>query len=82
MKLTEDAVEAAAKSLHLKNRPLSDWDTSKLQAYWRGEARAALTAAAPFIAAEAWDAAVASLEYPDGSKVEVAANNNPYRSSE
>ena len=29
--------------------------------------------------AYAWDAAVASMVYPDGTKVEVASNDNPYR---
>ena len=26
-----------------------------------------------------WDAAVAAMVYPDGTKVEVAKNSNPYR---
>jgi len=26
-----------------------------------------------------WDAAVAAMVYPDGTKVELAENNNPYR---
>jgi hypothetical protein len=26
-----------------------------------------------------WDAAVAAMVYPDGTKVEVAENSNPYR---
>lgn len=43
---------------------------------------ATLEAATVHLKAEAWDEAVASLEYPDGSKVEVAANHNPYREAQ
>ena len=31
------------------------------------------------IRAEAWDAAVAAMRYPDGTPVALLANNNPYR---
>jgi hypothetical protein len=41
---------------------------------------AAITAAKPHLLAQGWDAAVSSLEYPDGTKVEVSENINPYRS--
>ena len=30
----------------------------------------------------AWDAAVGCLTYPDGSKVELMSNTNPYRKEE
>jgi len=29
--------------------------------------------------AYAWDAAVAAMVYPDGTKVELMSNSNPYR---
>ena len=85
MTVSDEAVEAAARIYNHVSTGADDWDdhgrwTPEDREIRLGEMRAALTAAAPFIAAQAWDAAVASLEYPDGSKVEVAANHNPYRS--
>jgi len=72
MTVPDEAVEAAANIIRERDYPdyMPDLDF----------ARRVLRVAAPLIAAQAWDAAVASLEYPDGSKVEVAANHNPYRS--
>lgn len=34
------------------------------------------------VRAEAWDAAVASMRYEDGSRVEIVASINPYRKAE
>lgn len=48
---------------------------------WRGKCVKAVEAAAPLLMAQAWDEAVASLIYEDGTKVELSQNGNPYRSS-
>lgn len=54
-----------------------------------GEWYATAEALMPLVAAEvrrgqadAWDRAVRSLSYPDGSPVEVLSNPNPYRAQE
>ena len=44
------------------------------------DARAVLAAAAPHLMAQAWDECMASLVYEDGTKVEIIASTNPYRS--
>ena len=82
MSIPTEAVEAAWRAALANDSLRSLWRNA--DAEWRdaykSTLRNSLEAARPFIAAQAWDAAVASLEYPDGSKVEVAANHNPYRS--
>jgi hypothetical protein len=52
-------------------REASSVDDAPPISIWEDDYRAAL--------AEAWDAAIASLEYPDGSPVEIVSNANPYR---
>lgn len=49
--------------------------TDAQRAQWAAE----FDAWADAIRAEAWDAAVAAMRYPDGTPVELLANNNPYR---
>ena len=81
--IPEAAVEDVARALYnrINGTHTPEWykAAERIKDMHRKYARAALEAAAPHLMAQAWDACVASLEYPDGSKVEVASNTNPYR---
>lgn len=64
-----EATAAASQALH---------DDAYALIGWEGITRI-LKAAAPYMMAQGWDAAVASMRYEDGTPVEVALNTNPYR---
>lgn len=72
--IPDEAVEAASARIF----------ASESLTYLRSTviARAALEAAAPYIQAQAWDECVSSMVYEDGTVVELATNNNPYRSQQ
>ncbi|MBB5748557.1 hypothetical protein [Micrococcus sp. TA1] len=57
MNIPEEAIEKAAEELHFWRGHVVPWENMHDAAKdgWRGEARAALSAAAPLIAAQAWD---------------------------
>lgn len=79
MKISEEAIEAAAEGLvdHIEQKP---WEHmgDHLQSTYRDDARAALEAAAPLLMAQAWDegcdqAASSNLDAQECKK------HNPYR---
>lgn len=53
----------------------NSYPTTEQRAQWAAE----FDRWADAIRAAAWDAAVAAMRYPDGTPVELLANNNPYR---
>ena len=77
--IPEAAVEAAACAVARNYGSAGTPNNTVLWTRLVSDIQTALEAAAPHLMAQAWDACVASLEYPDGSKVEVASNTNPYR---
>lgn len=80
--IPEAAVEAAAKWMHDNDcrSALHSGFPADFECYdWMDEARELLEAAAPFIAAQAWDKCAGNLVYDDGTRVELVSNANPYR---
>jgi hypothetical protein len=81
--ISDEAVEAAARNLYATFAPYS-WESllPSRQNIWRNQTRLALEAAAPFIAAQAWDEGFkqggpmhdVNMDDPD------AHTRNPYRS--
>lgn len=73
--ISDEAVEAAAEAAHLSKLTGVRWDDIP---QWKkvdrlSEARAALEAAAPYVAAEAWDEGRESVDFD-------SCGLNPYRS--
>ena len=84
--ISDEAVEAAAKAA-AKDDAEPNWylETERFRDAWRIRMRAALAAAAPFIAAQAWDeAADATIDYAwlltNSQDSDPAKPVNPYRS--
>lgn len=75
-----EAIEAAARALYVSEWGANaNWEINKAddKAYWRMQARAALSAAAPFIAAQAKDEALAEVaewEAEADTSIRCAAN--------
>ena len=93
MDISDEAVEAAARALDPDTMGSAGPLAEKFKEQARAEARAALEAAAPYMAAQVWDeGAVAgwkqsgegfNAEYPDESSggCSVDLSGNPYRNA-
>lgn len=77
MTALEEAVEAAAKAIYESEGDSWDEGTETAREFSRVHARAALTAAAPFIAAQAWEeGSWAAQDW------KLPRERNPYRSEQ
>ena len=73
--ISDEAVEAAATAAQHEYAKIHGRGER-----WEAIARAALEAAAPLIAAEAWDRCAASIVDQYGNPLIPYSNTNPYRS--
>lgn len=86
MTVPDEAVEAAARAAYEQVRPRMGFPTAYneapdvLKETYLGMGRAALTAAAPFIAAQAWDEGADFMSA--GCWTETGSPGNPYRSEQ
>jgi hypothetical protein len=72
MTISDDAVEAAHRAWRVQ--------ASTVGSIFEYNLRAALEAAAPYIAAQAWDRAASSIVDEHGNPIIPDSNTNPYRS--
>jgi hypothetical protein len=70
--ISDEAVEAAVRASYRRN----DWVDENNRKF----IKRALEAAAPFIAAEAWDRCASSIVDEHGNPIIPDSNTNPYRS--
>jgi hypothetical protein len=79
--ISDEAVEAAARAQFEKWHPEKKWDDRPdIQRIFRRDALVSLEAAAPYIAAQVWDEAAASIIDEHGNPIQPTNINNPYRS--
>ena len=87
----DDVIERAARA-HASIEPGGDWPTNaalggnltgtrddEYRAGMREQAAEVLAAVLPDLLADAWDEAVASMRYEDGTPVQLVSVVNPYR---
>ncbi|MDQ0100466.1 hypothetical protein J2T10_000085 [Paenarthrobacter nicotinovorans] len=81
MNLPDEAVEAAAKAA-AKDEDASNWhdESEHYRNGWRNRMQVGMTAAAPFIAAQAWDEGADSQF--QRSVMKRQTDGNPYRSEQ
>jgi hypothetical protein len=75
MQIPNEAVEAALQAT-FAGKTISDFN----RRVWTGTVKTILEAAAPYIAAEAWDRAASSIVDEHGNQIKPTNVTNPYRS--
>jgi hypothetical protein len=86
MQISDEAVEAAARETYRVAAEFAyesdSWDdlSDGQREAFAEDARTILEAAAPYIAAEAWDRCAASIVDEHGNRLIPYENTNPYRS--
>jgi hypothetical protein len=75
MQIPDEAVEAALQAT-FAGKTISDFN----RRVWTGTVKTILEAAAPHIAADAWDRAAAAIVDEHGNPIIPDSNTNPYRS--